>query len=176
MTALFLALARKFWLPAVAVVGFAGGVAWWNHSERAIGAERERNAALTASLASTAARVDTLRLAARVDTVRLVRYVARWDTAFAEILQHDTVTLARTDTVRVPAATLMLADSTIQACGQVMRDCSARFAAESTLALGWEQKARAVAGEQPSGFARLVGALRWVALGAAGGYVASRIH
>jgi len=165
MTALLIALARKYGLMLALVLALVGGYLWWAHTERAIGARDAINASLAVSLAEQAHRVDSLRHVSRVDTVRLTRYVTRWDTAYAEVFAHDTVTLTRADTVRVPVSTLVLADSTIRVCRETVSDCMVRAAAESTLAVQWQQKAETLTAGKLSGFRNIVGTVLKIAVG-----------
>jgi hypothetical protein len=170
MNAFWKHLAAKI-APYLVVALVAGGwFASYTREQREIGRRDLLLAQARADVASASRRADSLAKVYRVDTVRLTRLLQRWDTLYARVT--DTVTLARTDTVRVPVQVLVTADSTIRACHAVVATCEQRVAAEHAWGLGWQRQAEQLHVARPSG-ARL-----WLERGLflAAGFGASRIY
>jgi hypothetical protein len=149
----------------VAVVVAGGGYAAWAHAEREIGRRDLLLAQARADVASASRKADSLAKVYRVDTVRLARLVQRWDTLYASLT--DTLTVARTDTVRVPVQVLVTADSTIRACRAVVLTCEQRVAAADDRSRAALRQADALRRAQPTAVHRWSERALLVVIGAA---------
>ncbi len=163
MNAFWKQLAAKV-APYLGVALVAGGwFATYTREQREIGRRDLLLANARADVATASQRADSLARAYRVDTVRLTRLVQRWDTLYAQLT--DTLTLARTDTVRVPVQMLVTADSTIRACRAVVFTCEQRVAAEGARADAFATQVQLLRKSRPSGVRTWAERSVWVAVG-----------
>jgi hypothetical protein len=149
MIATLLAVLKSRVTPYVALAALlVAAFAAYTAQQRAIGRAEASAAQAAQALAHATHRADSLSRAYRADTVRLTRLVARWDTLYAPYT--DTLTVRRTDTVRVPVRVLVAADSTIRVCRDALLNCDQRVAAAQAIAAGWEARLLTVQAQQPS--------------------------